>query len=212
MLKKTEKFSLLFRSRQNIASVEKEKYVEERRVEDEPQLTQCYSVTTGKVSTLVRSPSFSTVSTHSSFSFDGDGDDESDQLFSTTNVPNKFSTSVPNNLPLVLNNVSLVTNKFSSTGEEDPSACEQVPDLLPEFIVFFSEKKYMFHFLQVYKSGICSIELVLPGSGSSHSLHRIHVEDIQDYHFVGIDEKLDSGPDSSKLGHHQYQPKWGLVR
>ena len=110
MLKKTEKFSLLFRSRQNIAEVEKEKIVEERR-EEEPQLTQCYSVTTGKVSTLVRSPSFSTVSTHSSFSFDGDGDDESDQLFSSTNVPNKFSTTVPNKL-------SLVPITFSTTGEE----------------------------------------------------------------------------------------------
>lgn len=115
MLKKTEKFSLLFRSRQNIAEVEKEKIVEDRR-EEERQLTQCYSVTTGKVSTLVRSPSFSTVSTHSSFSFDGDGDDESDQLFSPTNVPNKFSTTVPNKL-------SLVTNDFSTTGEEQTIGC-----------------------------------------------------------------------------------------
>ena len=136
MLKRTEKFTLLFRSRQNIAEVEKEKIVEEERAEEEPQLTQCYSVTTGKVSTLVRSPSFSTVSTHSSFSFDGDGDDESDQLFLPTNVPNKFSTSVPNKfstsvpnkLSLVTNTLSLVPNKFSTTGEE-PSACERVSDL-----------------------------------------------------------------------------------
>ena len=48
---------------------------------DEARVTQCYSVTTGKVSTLVRSPSTSTVSSHSSASFNGDGDDEA-ELFS----------------------------------------------------------------------------------------------------------------------------------
>ena len=45
---------------------------------DDLNVTQCYSVTTGKVSTLVRSPSISTVSSHhSTASFNGaDGDDE----------------------------------------------------------------------------------------------------------------------------------------
>lgn len=52
---------------------------------DEARVTQCYSVTTGKVSTLVRSPSTSTVSSHSSASFNGDGDDEA-ELFPGQNI------------------------------------------------------------------------------------------------------------------------------
>jgi hypothetical protein len=73
MLKKSDKFSSLFRSKQNLNDV-----AEKTTSCNEVRVTQCYSVTTGKVSTLIRSPSFSTVSTHSSISFDGDGDDESE--------------------------------------------------------------------------------------------------------------------------------------
>ena len=75
MLKKSDKLSSIFQSKQNLNDV-----VKETTSRDEVRVTQCYSVTTGKVSTLVRSPSFSTVSTHSSISFDGDGDDESEIL------------------------------------------------------------------------------------------------------------------------------------
>ena len=113
MLKKTEKFSSLFRSKQNISDLDKPTEASPTSRRDETSLvtsrcneslivTQCYSVTTGKVSTLVRSPSFSTVSTRSSISFDGDGDDESE-----------VASKVPNNLVLVTNNLSLVTNNWS---------------------------------------------------------------------------------------------------
>ena len=86
MLKKSDKFSSLFRSKQNLNDV-----AEKTTSCNEVRVTQCYSVTTGKVSTLIRSPSFSTVSTHSSISFDGDGDDESETF--TAKAPNNFSTS-----------------------------------------------------------------------------------------------------------------------
>jgi hypothetical protein len=72
MLKRSEKFGSLFRSK--VAATAASASSVDVRV------TQCYSVTTGKVSTLVRSASFSTVSSHSSASFDGDGDDESDNF------------------------------------------------------------------------------------------------------------------------------------
>ena len=113
MLKKTEKFSSLFRSKQNISDLDKpteasrssrcgEASLVTSRCDESSLVTQCYSVTTGKVSTLVRSPSFSTVSTRSSISFDGDGDDESE-----------VASKVTNNSSIVTNNLSLVTNNWS---------------------------------------------------------------------------------------------------
>ena len=123
MLKKSEKFTSLFRSKQNIADPERvTQIVDSSRVtpsddlshatqsEDSVLVTQCYSVTTGKVSTLVRSPSFSTVSTRSSISFDGDGDDES-ELTVTSKVTNT-SSKVTNTSSTVPNNSSLVPHKL----------------------------------------------------------------------------------------------------
>ena len=121
MLKKTEKFSSLFRSKQNISDLDKpteasrtsrcgEASLVTSRCDESSLVTQCYSVTTGKVSTLVRSPSFSTVSTRSSISFDGDGDDESEVASKVTNN----SSIVTSNSPIVTNNISLVTNKWST--------------------------------------------------------------------------------------------------
>jgi len=91
---------------------------------DDIRVTQCYSVTTGKVSTLMRSPSLSTMSSHSSASFNGDGDDESD-FFPTKNsatgrdaIKHRFPSSLTSG-PSKLECLSLarLTGAYPSVGK-----------------------------------------------------------------------------------------------